>query len=138
MLSFLVPCRHSRWLGLAADAIEQSEVTCNAFGFTGKERDGESGLDYFSARYCSAAQGRFTSIDPVAMSRDKMKDPQLLNMYAYTRNNPLRYIDPTGEEVRLSELSEEERKKLIEELQKQTGLLLRYNAKSGNLEIAGV
>jgi RHS repeat-associated protein len=103
----------------------------------GKERDAESGLDYFGVRYCSAAQGRFTSIDPVAMSRDKIKDSQLLNMYAYTRNNPLRYIDPTGEEVRLADLSDEDRKRLLEELQKQTGLLLRYNAKSGNLEITG-
>jgi RHS repeat-associated protein len=33
--------------------------------FTGKERDAESGLDYFGARYFVAAQGRFTSTDPL-------------------------------------------------------------------------
>ena len=34
--------------------------------FTGKERDAESGLDFFGARYVSGAQGRFTSPDPSA------------------------------------------------------------------------
>ena len=34
-----------------------------ASAFTGKERDAETGLDYFGARYMSAAQGRFTSPD---------------------------------------------------------------------------
>lgn len=63
------------------------------FLFTGKERDAETGLDYFGARYMSAAQGRFTSPDPVAGSTF---NPQSLNMYAYVWNNPLRNTDPTG------------------------------------------
>jgi RHS repeat-associated protein len=61
---------------------------------TGKERDAETGLDYFGARYMSAAQGRFTSPDPLPGWE---KDPQSWNMYSYGRNNPLKYIDPTGE-----------------------------------------
>lgn len=63
--------------------------------FTGKERDAETGLDYFGARYFSAAQGRFTSPDrPFA---DQIpEDPQSWNLYVYVRNNPLRYTDPTG------------------------------------------
>ncbi len=61
--------------------------------FTGKERDAETGLDYFGARYFSGAQGRFTSPDPVAGS---IFNPQSLNLYAYAWNNPLRYTDPTG------------------------------------------
>jgi RHS repeat-associated protein len=64
--------------------------------FTGKERDQETGLDYFGARYLSAAQGRFTSPDPLGILRQKMTDPQQWNMYSYTRNNPLRLLDPTG------------------------------------------
>jgi RHS repeat-associated protein len=65
--------------------------------FTGKQRDdsGESGLDYFGARYFSAAQGRFTSPDPKLEPHD-ITDPQSWNKYAYTRNNPLRYTDPDG------------------------------------------
>lgn len=58
-------------------------------GFTGKERDGETGLDFFGARYMSAAQGRFTSPDPMNLG-GRIRYPQTWNMYAYTLNNPLR------------------------------------------------
>ncbi|MBL8217091.1 MAG: RHS repeat-associated core domain-containing protein [Bryobacterales bacterium] len=66
--------------------------------FTGKERDkeiGDAGLDYFAARYFSAAQGRFTSPDK-PLSDQNARDPQSWNLYAYVRNNPLRFVDPTG------------------------------------------
>ncbi len=63
--------------------------------FTGKERDAETGLDYFEARYFSGAQGRFTSPDPLLAS-GRAQDPQSWNRYAYGRNNPLRFVDPTG------------------------------------------
>ncbi|MCC6487560.1 MAG: RHS repeat-associated core domain-containing protein [Candidatus Hydrogenedentes bacterium] len=64
--------------------------------FTGKERDAETGLDYFGARYFSGAQGRFTSPDPIHILKQKIRDPQQWNMYSYARNNPLRFFDPTG------------------------------------------
>jgi RHS repeat-associated protein len=54
-----------------------------------------TGLDYFGARYFSGAQGRFTSPDPMLAS-GRAEDPQSWNRYAYGRNNPLRFIDPTG------------------------------------------
>jgi len=63
---------------------------------SGKERDSESGLDYFEARYYGSALGRFTSPDPVFASADHLTDPQMWNEYAYVRNNPLRLTDPTG------------------------------------------
>jgi RHS repeat-associated protein len=63
--------------------------------FTGKERDSEIGLDYFGARYYSGAQGRFTSPDQPLIDQDPA-DPQSWNLYTYARNNPLRYVDPTG------------------------------------------
>lgn len=65
--------------------------------FTGKERDAETGLDYFGARYFSGAQGRFTSPDPKMFPHD-ITDPQSWNKYGYTRNNPLRFTDPNGED----------------------------------------
>jgi RHS repeat-associated protein len=65
--------------------------------FTGKERDSETGLDYFGARYFSGAQGRFTSPDPKIFP-NAVYDPQSWNKYGYTRNNPLRYVDPDGED----------------------------------------
>jgi len=65
----------------------------NTYKFTGKERDAESGLDNFEARYNSSSIGRFTSPDPFGGHQE---DPQTLNKYAYVRNNPLNLTDPTG------------------------------------------
>ena len=81
--------------------------------FTSKERDAETGLDYFLARYYSGAQARFLSpdefkggiVDPItgkdigtntALPYADITDPQTLNKYAYVMNNPLRYTDPNG------------------------------------------
>lgn len=61
--------------------------------FTGKERDSETGLDYFLARYRSSTQGRFISADSFAGTIEK---PQTLNLYIYVDNNPLALVDPTG------------------------------------------
>ena len=61
--------------------------------FTGKERDTESGNDYFGARYYASSMGRFMSPDWSAKEEPvpyaKLDDPQSLNLYAYVRNNPL-------------------------------------------------
>ena len=72
--------------------------------FTGKERDAETGLDYFGARYLSSAQGRFTTPDPFnPMDElvgqefdDYLANPQYWNKYAYSLNNPLKYKDSDG------------------------------------------
>lgn len=63
--------------------------------FTQKERDNETGLDYFGARYYASVQGRFTSPDPL-LSSGTVFDPQSWNRYFYASNNPLKYTDPTG------------------------------------------
>ncbi|MEZ5403663.1 MAG: RHS repeat-associated core domain-containing protein [Bryobacteraceae bacterium] len=63
--------------------------------FTAKERDAETGLDYFGARYLSAAQGRFTSPDEPLIDQHA-EDPQSWNLYSYVRNNPLIFTDSTG------------------------------------------
>jgi RHS repeat-associated protein len=78
------------------------------YKFTGKERDAETGLDFSEARYFTSSQGRFVSPDPFsivgdASNRDHfntyLSQPQNWNLYAYTWNNPLRYTDPTGNDV---------------------------------------
>jgi RHS repeat-associated protein len=66
------------------------------FSLPGKERDADTGLDYFEARYFSSAQGRFTTPDEPLMDQD-VNDPQSWNLYGYVRNNPLRFTDPTGQ-----------------------------------------
>jgi RHS repeat-associated protein len=64
--------------------------------YTGKERDAETGLDYFGARYYASSMGRFSSPDPQGNSYADFSNPQSWNMYAYVMNNPLKFTDPTG------------------------------------------
>lgn len=89
--------------------------------FTGKERDAETGLDYFGARYFSAAQGRFTSPDPLFFQKEMLVDSQRWNLYTYVRNNPLRFIDPTGERIELTGESEDERRRQLAAIQGTVG-----------------
>ncbi|MFA5820836.1 MAG: RHS repeat-associated core domain-containing protein [Candidatus Gracilibacteria bacterium] len=70
-----------------------SAYTGNDYKFTGKEKDDSTGLYYYGARYYNPSLGRFMSEDPW---EGNITDPQSLNKYAYVRNNPLKYRDPTG------------------------------------------
>ncbi len=96
----------------AADGVRQK--------FTAKERDIETGLDYFEARYFSSAQGRFTSVDPVFFQKEMLIDPQRYNQYSYVRNNPLKFVDPKGEAIELMG-DEEHRRRTLEQLRKAVG-----------------
>ena len=85
--------------------------------FTGKERDEETGLDYFLARYFSGAQGRSTTPDPTFMTTQRIGDPQQWNLYAYTRNNPLKFVDPDGMDLVLAaSLSQKDRTYVVQNL----------------------
>ncbi len=71
--------------------------------FTGKERDSESGLDMFGARYYASSMGRFMTPDfggpmptPDPVPWADLEDPQTLNLYAYARNNPVSLADEDG------------------------------------------
>ena len=72
------------------------EAGTDPMRFTGKPRDGETGLDYFGARYYAPRVGRFTTVDPVYTWQENLVDPQRWNRYAYVRNSSLRYRDPDG------------------------------------------
>jgi len=78
---------------------------------TSKERDNETGLDYFDARYYASMQGRFTSVDAFSVTPGRVVDPQQLNLYAYVRNNPLVHVDPTGMIIDTSRLDDDELKR---------------------------
>jgi RHS repeat-associated protein len=78
--------------------------------FTQKERDIETGLDYFGARHYAGAQGRFTSPDEF-WKDSQVRDSQSWNKYAYARNNPLKYIDQMGEKATVTIETDEENKK---------------------------
>ncbi|OGZ45221.1 MAG: hypothetical protein A3C84_02720 [Candidatus Ryanbacteria bacterium RIFCSPHIGHO2_02_FULL_48_12] len=72
--------------------------------FTGYEYDSSTGLNYAGARYQQPSEGRFVSQDPLFIDSPErfLSDPQQMNAYAYARNNPLRYVDPNGEEISLA------------------------------------
>ena len=69
---------------------------------TGKQRDTETNLDYFGARFYSSAMGRFITPDwassPTAVPYAQFGDPQSLNLYAYVHNAPTMNLDADGHE----------------------------------------
>jgi RHS repeat-associated protein len=72
----------------------------NHYRFTGKERDSESGLDDFGARYFSSSMGRWATPDwsarPATVPYADFGDPQSLNLYLYVRNDPVSQADADG------------------------------------------
>ncbi|HVF58782.1 MAG TPA: RHS repeat-associated core domain-containing protein [Thermoanaerobaculia bacterium] len=91
---------------------------------TGHERDLNNpgsvadDLDYMHARFCSPLTGRFLSVDPVLNIKRAMKRPQNWNRYAYALGNPMKYVDPAGEDISLrisfaTSITENERTRII-------------------------
>jgi RHS repeat-associated protein len=77
-----------------------SGADSNHYKFTGKERDSESGLDNFGKRYFASSMGRWMSPDLVNVTEDRVVNPaNTLNKYVYGGNNPLKYIDPDGQDI---------------------------------------
>jgi RHS repeat-associated protein len=111
------------------------------YRFTGKELDPETGLYYYGARYYDPVLSRWISADPILgkylPTGDKKRDANLpghggvyytinINMYHYGANNPIKYIDPNGEELDLVGTSQEI-KKLAGIIEKATGTKLQYS-----------
>ncbi len=75
----------------------------NNYKFTGKERDPETGCDYFGARYYCNPIGRFITPDwadtPTDVPYANFGNPQSLNLYSYVKNNPTTFGDPDGHET---------------------------------------
>jgi RHS repeat-associated protein len=98
--------------------------------FTQKERDAETGLDYFGARYYANTQGRFTGADPL-LSSGHPSAPQTWNRFSYALNNPLRYIDPSGLYVFADGTSTEQQDAFNNALEQARKNLKAYGAKYG-------
>jgi RHS repeat-associated protein len=102
----------SSGVGLRSSTMGYSQADGVRQKFTDKERDVETGLDYFGARYYASMQGRFTGADPydINFERQETADPEEANVlfteyigqpqhwdhYSYALNNPLKYVDPDG------------------------------------------
>jgi len=104
--------------------------------FTGYERDGETGLNYAHARNYESTQARMMSVDPysivleIRVKKDEREakvmlekylfKPQRWNRYSYVVNNPLIYVDPSGEIFKLTG-SEEDNKRVFNLLKEMLG-----------------
>ena len=76
--------------------VSQTEGMSNPFKFAGEIYDEETGYYYLRARYYDPTIGRFISEDTY---EGQVDNPLSLNRYTYAHNNPLRYIDPTGNDI---------------------------------------
>lgn len=94
------------------------------YRFTGKERDSESGYDYFGARYYSSTFPMWLSVDPLS---DKY--PQI-SPYAYCAGNPMKYVDPDGKDI--WELNEQG--SLVNKIADKTQDAIRMNGKQISFE----
>ncbi len=105
--------------------------------FTSKERDTETGLDYFGARYYASIQGRFAGADPLFMEANRLQYPQSWNLYAYTRNNPLKFIDPDGLEIAVKCQIEADCTKTVDDLNGRKDAKFQTELKNGRLKVVG-
>ena len=80
--------------------IDFTNTCAQNYKFDGKERDPETGNDYFGARFYSSAYGRFLSPDwssiPAAVPYANLTNPQTLNLYAFVNDNPESFADLDG------------------------------------------
>jgi len=85
---------HSLPASVGEPFLDQRSTTWNSrYTFSGKERDGETGYSYFGARYYNSDISIWLSVDPLS---DKYPN---LTPYAYCANNPIKLVDPNGEEI---------------------------------------
>jgi RHS repeat-associated protein len=100
--------------------------------FTSYEPDNETDLDFAQARMYVSKLGRFNSTDPLYIELRRLGDPQQINLYNYTRNNPLKFVDRTGLDI---EVTGETTEDYINRLQKNVSFKINRNSQTGKVQI---
>ena len=94
------PLNESLFFPYGVERVVEQNDTANNYRFSGKERDPQTGLDDFGARYYESTLGRFMTPDwdakPTAVPYAAFGDPQTLNLYSYVENGPLNRVDADG------------------------------------------
>ena len=99
------PVQHLQYKPFGGDYIDQQVPGTDyseRYRFTGKERDAETGYDYFGARYYSSSLGIWLSVDPMS---DKYPS---LSPYVYCSDNPMKLVDPVGDTIRYANKTTQE------------------------------
>ena len=99
-----------------------------SYTFSAKERDSETGLSYFGSRYYSSDLSIWSSVDPMS---DKYAS---LSPYVYCADNPVKLVDPNGEEVWLIG---DEWEFAFNQLKSSTNLTLERDATTGKITYSG-
>ena len=107
-----------------------TDVNLQRYKFTGKERDSETGLDYFGARYYSSDLAIWLSVDPLA-SKYPSTSP-----YMYVLGNPIKFIDPNGMNHDVY-INGKDAVKATEDLNAGTSLAITRDSKTGKLSATG-
>ena len=102
------------------------------YKFTGKERDTETGYDYFGARYYDARIGRWHTVDPLA-DRGVLRS---WSSYHYSLCNPLLFVDPKGMAPDVY-VKGKDGNRAANELDKETQVKISRDAKTGKLSATG-
>ena len=93
--------QHLHYLPWGEDYVNQRTTDFSArYTFSAKEKDAETGYSYFGSRYYSSDLSIWLSVDPMA---DKYPS---LSPYVYCADNPVRLVDPNGEEIWIPGLDE--------------------------------
>ncbi len=99
---------------MAYQAVRIQTETPKRYCYTGKERDEETGLYYFGARYYPPWLGRWSSADPIGIKGG-------INLYEYAAGNPVRLVDPTGHEPTTTYLGSSKEEMYVARLEKTWG-----------------
>lgn len=87
--------------GAFGEVVAQTGADSHPVQFDGKQTDAATGLRYYGARYYDPLLLRWTSADPLyrVLPETRFEQPQRGNWYAFTLNNPIRYVDPDGRDA---------------------------------------